>query len=1119
MKKLFLSESLWEKDSEIKSICRIMKLTTSFLLLCSCFAFANHANSQNAKVNLNKHDAQLEELLDDIENQTEYLFLSNRNIDLSQKVTIRAKNKSVQEVLETILKNTGLTFTVEGINIILSENNKPEANAKQQHTKKITGTVVDQHGVPVIGANIVEKGTTNGTVTAIDGKFSIEVPENSLLSVSFIGYVDQEVKVQNRSVLAITLQEDTQALDEVVVTALGIKREQKALGYAVQEVKSDQLTVAKGVNVVTSLTGKIAGLNIKNSTEFAASPSMTLRGSTPLLVVDGIPHYNVTLADIPADDIESVSVLKGSTASALYGSRGGDGAIMITTKKAKKEGLDISVNSNTMFHAGFLKLPEVQNSYSSGGSGKYAPGDYVWGDKLDIGRIVSQYNPLTYEWEDMPLTSKGKDNFNNFLEQALVTNNNISVSQKGEYGSVRASLNHIYNKGQYPNSKQQKLTFSVGGEMDYKKFHLKADIAYNKNIFSNNNGTGYGMGSYMYNLLIWTGAEYDIREYRDYWRMGKEQEEQNWMDDWWYDNPYFLANERTNQRHQDLTNGSLDMSLDLTDWLKLVMRVGGDAFRNQYKLKEPISTRGNRVGGFSLSNYSGYSTTDDVMLLADKKFGDFGVDGFLGGSIYFRENNYQNSATNNGLSMPGFFSLNASVDPATTSSSITKEQINSLYGKIGLSWKSAVFVEVTGRNDWASTLAKSERSYFYPSVSGSLVISELLPLPEILNFWKLRGSWTQTKFPTGVYEINSTYNISRNYWGNMTAAFYPSTIRDVSLRPRSSRSYEIGTEVYFFKNRLKFDMAYYHKILYDLQRSVDMSYASGFSNTLINYGEEQLSRGVEFTISGDIIKERNFSWNSSFNWAADRYYYSEIDEKYSTQKPWVAKGKTWHWLEMYDWEKTSDGQLILYNGMPKESAYPTYAGTYNPNWIWGWSNTFNYKDFTLSFSFDGRVGGYMFDYMSSRLWHSGRHIDSDNEYRYDEVVNGNHNGYIAEGVKIVSGDVKYDSDGNILDDTRVFAPNGVAVSYETYMRSYNGSSGKSNFKKSKTFFKLRELSLGYRLPKKYCTHIVQGAEVALVGQNLLIWTKDFKFSDPDVDTENINSPSVRYVGVNLKLNF
>ena len=241
-----------------------------------------------------------------------------------------------------------------------------------------------------------------------------------------------------------------------------------------------------------------------------------------------------------------------------------------------------------MFQAGFLKLPEVQHGYSSGGAGKYGTGDYVWGDKLDIGRTANQYNPYTYEWEEMPLVSKGKDNFKNFLEPSFVTNNNISVAQKGQYGSIRSSLNHIYNKGQYPNASQQRLSFSVSGTMDYKKFHLNASLAYNKHLYSNNNGAGYGQGGYMYNLLLWSGTEYDLRDYRNYWRAGKEQQEQNWMDQWWYDNPYFLAYEKTNQRHQDLTNGSIDMTLDLTDWLKMKVRIGGDAFSNRYKSKTPI---------------------------------------------------------------------------------------------------------------------------------------------------------------------------------------------------------------------------------------------------------------------------------------------------------------------------------------------------------------------------------------------------------------------------------------------------------------------------------------------------------------------------------------------------
>lgn len=984
---------------------------------------------------------------------------------------------------------------------------------------KIHGTVSDVEGEPILGASVIIKGTNQGTSTDFDGKFSLDAAKGDVLVVTYVGYEKLEVSVTDKTDYKIILVETSQVMDEVVVTALGLKREQKALGYSVQEVKSEDINVARGTEMVTSLTGKIAGLQINNNTEFAGGASVKLRGMSPLIVLDGVPHYNIELTDIPSEDIASISVLKGATASALYGTRGGGGAIMITTKNADKEGLDVTVASSTMFHAGFLKIPTSQTSYSSGGGGKYGVDDYVWGDKLDIGHTAVQYNPKTYEWEEMPLTSRGKNNLNNFLEQALVTNNNLSISQKGQYGTFRTSLNHIYNKGQFPNQTQHKLSFLVGGTMDYKRLHLNAGMQYNKNVYSTANGTGYGQTGFLYDILIWTGADYDIRDYRDYWIAGKENIEQNWNCNDWYSNPYFNAYEKTSPRQWDTTYGHLDLTVDITDWLKATLRLGGDYYYSKRSSKVPLSTRGNKKGYFSRSTNNGFSTTDDFMVVADKKLGDFEVDGFLGGSIFYRENETFSGSTVGGLSIPGYYSLKSSVDPANVSTSVTRQRTNSVYGRFGASWRSMIFLEVTGRNDWTSTLSKNQRSYFYPSFSGSFVPTELVRFPELINFWKIRGSWTRTKSPAGVYAINSNYSITQKYWGNATAAWFPTSLRDINLEPETLDAFELGTEFYLFHNRLKVDFAYYRNHKYNLQRSVSLSQASGFSSSLVNYDEEQLRKGFEISLKGTVIENKNFSWVSTVNWSSDRYYYYKIDEKYSTQRPWVAPGKTWDWLSVYDWEYAPDGQLILYNGMPKASSYPKYAGRETPDFIWGWSNSFRYKDFTLNFSFDGRVGGLQFDYLESRMWHAGVHPDSDNEWRYDEVVNGNKKGYIAEGVKIVSGSVKYDSDGNILEDTRVFAPNDVAVSYENFCRSYYGSSSRNIFKRDMTFFKLRELSIAYRLPKKYYFGVIKGAEAALVGQNLLLWSKGFRFSDPDRGEENINSPSVRLIGFNVKLNF
>ena len=298
---------------------------------------------------------------------------------------------------------------------LITDSHPTEFGLEVQQSKKITGTVLDATGIPVIGANIMVKGTNVGTITDVDGKFTLDVAENAILQVTYIGFASQEIKVGNQTSLSITMKEDSEMLGEVVVTALGIKREEKALGYAVQKVSGETLNTVKTVDVATGLTGKIAGLNVQNSTEFNNAPTLSLRGETPLLVVDGVPYKNLTLRDIAPDDIESIDVLKGATASALYGARGGSGAVMVTTKRGQKEGLNISVNSSTMFNAGYLRKPEVQTSYSSGTGGKYRVGDYVWGDKMDIGREAEQYNPYTHEWELQPLVSKGKNNLQNLL--------------------------------------------------------------------------------------------------------------------------------------------------------------------------------------------------------------------------------------------------------------------------------------------------------------------------------------------------------------------------------------------------------------------------------------------------------------------------------------------------------------------------------------------------------------------------------------------------------------------------------------------------------------------------------------------------------------------------------
>ena len=997
------------------------------------------------------------------------------------------------------------------------------AEVAVQQSDICKGIVKDAAGVPVIGASVAVKNSKVGTVTDVNGNFLLKgLKTGDVIRISYIGYDAVEMP-WNGTPLNVILKENQKALGEVVVTAFGIKREEKALGYAVQKVSGEQLSTVKTVDLGTSLTGKVAGLNVTNSTEFNAAPSVEIRGESPLIVVDGVPYSNISLRDISADDVESIDVLKGATASALYGARGGSGVIMITTKKSGKDGLDISVNSSTMFNAGYLAIPEAQHSYSSGTGGNYDSKDYVWGDKLDIGRTAKQYNPYTYQWEEQPLVSIGKNNFRNFLEQGLESNNNVSLAWRGKNGGFRTSLNHVYNKGQYPNEKMQKIAYSITGNVNLGKWTLEGGAFWNKRFYSNNRGAGYGGGGYIYNLIVWTGADYDVRDYRNYWVKGKENEKQNWRYDAFYDNPYFLANEVISANDYDKLNTYGYIKYDILPWLNISTRTGVDFYASRSHSQNPIGTinAGNRNGGYSVSKSTGFSVNSDFLLSANKKFNDFTLDGILGGTIYYYYDDGISAQTNNGLSIPGYYSLKASKDPISASSSYKSKRVNSVYARLSASWRDLAFVDVTGRNDWSSTLPAETRSYFYSSVSASLIMSEFIRLPEIFTFWKLRGSWTVTKQDLGIFDTQQAYSVSTNVWDKMNTASWPSSMRNSTLKPITTRSYEIGTSFNMWENRLKFDVAFYNKLKYNLNRQATISTASGYSSTLINYQEEQQRRGFEFTIGADLIKSRDWNWSLNFNWARDRYYYHKVDPVYSTQNQWVKDGLRWDWKADYDWERDPDGNMILYNGLPRKSQYKSFVGYEYPDWIWGLNTTLNYKNWTLYVSIDGRVGGLIYNQTEQAMWNSGAHPKSDTPERYEEVVNHKIT-YIAKGVKIVSGEVKYDADGNIVSDTRKFAPNDVPVSYQGFIQAYEPWSGNAAFQnyRSGTFFKVRELSLTYALPKTATNWLhIKRASLSFIAQNLLLWAKELKYADPDVDNDNLSSPSQRFLGFNVKIDF
>jgi TonB-linked SusC/RagA family outer membrane protein len=1044
----------------------------------------------------------------------------------------KLKKEQIIQFIQTISDGNLEVKKIDDKLYVISKRSSSDAKNKYEKlvlaiAKEIHGKIVDQEtGQGIAGVTVRVKGGSLVTTTDQQGAFRLlNVADDAVLLVSYIGYETSEVLAANAGI--IKLRKSSEELGEVVVTALGIKREQKALGYATQSIKGDDLTRVKGVDVGTTLTGRISGVRVLNSTEFNSTPQIQVRGLNPILVIDGVAYENLTLRDVPVDNIEDMNVLKGATATALYGSMGAGGAIMITTKKGLAEkGTEVSVNSNNMFFSGYLALPEVQHGYSSGEGGKFNNDDYVWGDKLDIGRTAKQWNPFSKQLEDMELLSRGKDNFKNFLEPGFISNNSVSFTNQGEHGSIRTSINHIYNKGQYPNQKLNMTNMSVAGQTKIsEKVDIETRLAYNRRSATSNFGAGYNDQGYIYNILVWTGPEYNLQDYKDYWLI--KDQSQNWMYKAWYDNPYLTAYEKVTPELVNKMNAALTLNYKVSDWGKLMVRTGYDYYGQRREQRNPMGIYGTR-GGYSgfdskgkywMQNQDGFSTTNDVIFTAKKKVGDFGFDGLLGGALFYRRDNAVTATTVNGVSIPGFYSLRNSIDPVSTVESKTKEMVNSTYGRLSISWRNAVFVEATGRNDWSSALSKEHRSYFYPSVSSSIVVSDLIGnKPTWLDMFKIRGSWAVTKTVPSPYEINQAFTISNNVWDGLPTASYPNSIKDYSISPTQRDLTEFGFDFGLWKNRFYGNYTRYYRLLHNVTTYATISGSSGFTSRLINTQEEKMTKGHEITLGTAAIKKENFQWDIILNMSQNLEFFHKLDPVYSADALYVKKGARTDYITVKDWERSPDGQIVNNaSGMPISAKYAAQLYGYTaPKWFGGLTNQFRYKDFSLSLSVDGRIKGMSYSGMNARLWQTGAHPDSDNPYRYEEVVNGNRT-FVAPGVKIVSGGVTYDKYGQIAEDTRVFADNDKVVSYETYWKS--AYSGRRNYW-DETFIKLRELSLNYRVPEKLASKFkAKRASVGVTGQNLLLWTKEYRFSDPDVGSEDLNSPSMRYIGFNLNVTF
>ncbi len=1150
------------KQQWVASIKIAMRIT--FIQLAIAIGFvgtlsAKEANSQNVldkTFTMSVEKVSLQKVISSIQKQTEVDFTFSANaIGADRTLSFSAVNKPISEFLDQVLKPYQIGYQVIKDHIVLfplplNRRNMPRLKtaATQEVSlfqKIISGSVQNEMGQPMQGVTVTEKGKPNSVVTDSKGTYRIVVADDATLEFTYVGYEPQEFSPTGSGAIDIVLKTSNRSLENVVVTALGIKRQEKGLGYSTQSVKGNTLQTVKGVDVATSLTGKVAGLMVKNSAEFLTAPELTLRGEKPLLVIDGVPYGNMSLGDIPSDDIESINFLKGATASALYGERGGSGAVMITTRRgAVGKGLNVSLNSSTMMEAGYLAIPERQNLYgrvvNSATNTYVRSGDGSWGAPLE-GQQVIQWDPISKTMKPMPYLPIGKDNFRNFLQQGFILNNNLSIAQTGEMGGFRASATWIQNKGTYPNSLFDKITYSVGGDIKLDKFSLSTSISYNKQESPNVGFSGYTGYDPMYTLLIWSSPDWNVLDYKDYWLVPNEIQNSSYTAG--NNNPYFDRYERLHTYNRDVFNGQLTLNYDILSWLKATVRSGYDTYSDKQDIRvsvgsfqgggnQKVMNGGTEIwgesqkGSYNIGISRGFSTSNEALLIGNKKFNDFAVDGFVGGSIFYKQDEGIEARTRSGLSIPGYYSLKSSIDPAYVMSTVYQKQTNSVFGKLGVGYRNFAFLEGTFRNDWASTLSKATRSYFYPSVAGSFVVSDLLPKQPWLSLWKFRGSWTMYKTPASIYAINDVYNIATNQWGNLGTAGYPTTIRPDDVFAEAANTTEVGTLAAFLQNRASVDLTFYKKKMYDFLVTAPISPASGFTSVYTNSDEERTRKGVEIILGGTPVKTNDFRWDVAFNWSKYATYFTQLDSTYSVKgRSWVAKDKRADYYTINAYQTDNDGHIVFNNGVPTYKPIGSLAGYSDPDWIWGFNTQLAYKDFVLSVSFDGRVGGLAQSVTEMYMWRSGNHPNSVTPERYLDAKNPGTKNYLGDGVKVVSGAIVYDANYNVVSDTRVFAKNDVYTTYKSYIEGLHkgtawGGSPSAVDLYDASFLKMRELSITYTLPKAIAGKIsARNISVSAVGQNLIYWAKQFKYSDIDGGSENFTDPSLRYIGFNVKVDF
>ena len=1017
---------------------------------------------------------------------------------------------------------------------------------------QVQGTVISsEDGLPVVGASVIVAGTKTGTLTDVDGKFSLSVPSGAKLVISYLGMQQKTVNASGN--LRISLDPDNKLLNEVVVTALGVSREKKALGYAVSEVAGSDLLKSRGglSNPVNALQGKVAGLSISSGAgSMGGSSKILIRGNNslsgnnqPLFVVDGVPiegtDYNSTstargaggydygnlVQDINPDDIENISVLKGAAATALYGSRAANGVIMITTKHAKGKDLQVDFTSTVGFES-VTKLPKLQSEYGGGygeddfgtaiiNGKEYTTVDYgmdeSWGPKLDGRQVLSWYDLAKWEANGKvgdPTTSAwspASSDYRDFFNTGVSFTNNIAVSQALDNGSFRVSYTNTDLKGYLPNSSQYKNTLNVTGNVTSKdkKLNIFTNVNYFNNRTKGRQDTGYGDNNIMVKFTQWGQRQLNMNELEEYY-MYPDGTQATWnrnsVDDptpAYHNNVYWSRYKTYENDVRNRIYGNLGFSYQILPELKFQYKANLDFYVDkQYER--------NAVGSQEESKYSEisrqqYEINHELMLQYAQKFKDFSLSANVGANIMKRHYEYLYGTTKGGLAIADFYNLANSISTPTSENLKREKGTNSLFADVTVGYKDQLYLEATLRGDKSSALPSSNNTYVYPSVSASWLFSEVLKeKAPWLSYGKIRAGFSQVGNDTDPYQIYSTYTQYTNIDSNTPGYRLPNTLNNADLKPESTTSFEIGLEASFLNNRLGFDFTYYHTNTKDEILPLSVSGTTGYLYKMINSGEISNS-GIEFALHATPIKNRDFEWNTNLTLSSNKNKVKSltdgVDYYRIASAPFAAEigavvGEEYGVIRTKDFLYDSEGHKLVDPETGQYLATDSYVSVANifPDFTGGWNNTFRYKNFDASIQFDFSKGGHFFS--TTQMW--GTYCGMFEETAANGV---RENGIVAQGYVAA-----VDESGNLIKNADgTYKSTGVntkTVDARDYFENYYTGPGAQNVLRS-DYIKLREINLGYTF-KLNPNYFVKYLRLSAYGRNLAVWGPDTKHFDPEM---------------------